>query len=125
MTVGMSRQALVYSLASDQAQRDLITMRIAAIVQASFENDRQPAGRIILLQAPATRAEIQERTNICLDWFLRMRGDMHFSMQKTFDLLPRALRTTLRKESWAPPAADRGWSPDRSDSGSKTASGVE
>ena len=107
--VGKSKVELVYSLAHNQAQREMLARRLIEIVRKSFDLDQSYSRLIVLPQRTPTQAEIMERTNIVFDWFLRLRGDMNYSLPKTLDLLPTALSKQLLGEDWKPPPADRAW----------------
>ena len=113
--VGKSKVELVYSLVHNQVQREMLARRLVEIVRRSFETDQPGQGLIVLPQKTLTRDEIMERTNILFDWFLRLRGDLQYSLPKTLDLLPVALSKQLRGEEWTPPPADRAWGLESSD----------
>lgn len=59
-----------------------------------------------------TQTTIEERFKICEKWIRIMRGDCGYSLDRTLDFLPRALRTELDGGSFEPPKAGVGWSPE-------------
>ena len=108
------QRARVFKELIDPAKLPETMRRFSDIVKASFVDDRT---RIIInpyaIKNDPTQAEIRRRANIVYDWFTRLRGDMHYSMPKTMDLLPTALRETLDGNSWDPPPASRAWAGDQ------------
>lgn len=50
----------------------------------------------------ATQAEVRRRFNIIADWFKVLRGDMGWSMKRTIDELPKALRAQLDGGTYVP-----------------------
>lgn len=113
--VGKSKVDLVYSLVHNQQQRDMLARRLVDVVRKSFDEDLPAHGLIIMPHRSPSRDEIVERTNIVFDWFLRLRGDLHYSLPKALDMLPVALRAHLRGENWTPPPADRAWGLEKTD----------
>lgn len=49
-----------------------------------------------------TMAETKRRFDILADWFKTLRGDMGWSVSRTLDELPRALRAQLDGEVYVP-----------------------
>lgn len=80
---------------------------LMATIANSFKQDGD-RGSIINL----TDTEFRRRFQICEKWFRIMRGDCGYSVEKTVDFLPRALRCDLDGESFEPPKSDvSGWAP--------------
>ena len=55
--------------------------------------------------AALTGNEIDRRINICYDWFLTLKSDCHWSIQKIIDHLAYALRCKLDGIPWDPKTA--------------------
>jgi len=105
-----TKEEFLRDLVKDEWTLRKVCACIERIIKASFAADR--ASRIVLLvTANPTEAEVKRRTNICYDWFARLRVDLHYSTERALDTLPRALRATLDGEAWDPPPAERAWSP--------------
>lgn len=80
---------------------------LAAVIGNSFKQDGD-RGSIISL----TDTEFRRRFKICEKWFRIMRGDCGYSVERTVDFLPRALRADLDGTEFEPPKADlAGWAP--------------
>lgn len=59
-----------------------------------------------------TEAEVKRRFQICERWFRHSRGDLGYSLERTLDLMGRALRAELDGTSFDPEAgASRIWTP--------------
>ena len=56
--------------------------------------------------------EVKRRTQICLKWFKILRGDMGWTVEKTLDFLPMALRKEIDGEDFDPPTQNGAWSPE-------------
>jgi len=74
----------------------------------SFGQDQQRS-MLITIQSP-TKDEVRRRTKMCVDWFRKARGDLGFSLQRTLDLMPHALRCTLDGREFDPDASPI-WTP--------------
>ena len=108
-----SQKAKVLRELLTKKQLPAFAQAVQSAVERSFREDRAES-RIILLRAQnPTRNDIRHRTNICYDWFTKLRGDLHYSFPKACDLLPRALRATLDGEAWEPPPAEKSWGQSR------------
>lgn len=108
MAIAKSKKELVASFAKDRATLERIAKVFTNVVQRSFEEDRE--GRMIYLTSDVpTTEEIKRRTNICYDWFLTLRGDLHYSNEKALDFIGKALRATLDGVDFEPPPADASW----------------
>ena len=73
----------------------------------SFNQDQARS----ILTVLKTEREVEYRFKVCEEWFRVMRGDMGYSVDKSLDFLPIALRCTLDKISFTPPAAGESWAP--------------
>jgi hypothetical protein len=105
-----TKDEFLRDLVKDERTLRKVCSRVERVIKASFAADR--ASRIVLLVAASpTEAEVKRRTNICYDWFARLRVDLHYSTERALDTLPRALRATLDGEAWEPPLAERAWGP--------------
>ena len=76
-------------------------------IQNSFRQDQARSALTVLV----TEREIESRFKICEKWFRIMRGDEGYSIDKTLDFLPIALRCELDKISFQPPKAGESWAP--------------
>lgn len=94
---------------ADPAKLMQVFDSITRAVARSFEDDRQNSGIILLSGLNPSEAEIKRRTEICYDWFVRLRGDCSYSTRKALDYLPKALRTTLDGAIFEPPPATNSW----------------
>ncbi len=87
-----------------------VGLRLVDIINRSFAEDRLRNP----LAGSQTQSELKRRTKICLDWFLIFRRDMHFSVARSLDIMPRALRAKLDGLPWEPTETERSWgAPDR------------
>lgn len=76
-------------------------------IENSFRQDQARSSIVIL----KTEREVERRFRICEEWFRVMRGDCGYSVDKSIDFLPRALRCTLDGVAFEPPANATGWAP--------------
>jgi len=95
-------------------ERDLVVVykALEKAIMRSFAEDlrRNPFGR--LAQSGVKESDLQERFKMCETWIRRARGDLGFSLDKTLDLMPHALRceidgqtfdpATMRTSIWTP-----------------------
>ena len=49
-----------------------------------------------------TQNEIRHRFKLCEKWFRKARGEYGFSLEKTLDLMPKALRSDIEGEDFDP-----------------------
>jgi ribosomal protein L30E len=102
-----SSRAKVLTELFNPGQLQLATKRFVQIVAKSFSDDRN---KLIVLasdmRAP-TQSEIKYRTEILYKWLITMRGDLGYSLERTLDMLPQALRCELDGTHWTPPPAER------------------
>lgn len=74
----------------------------------SFQQDQDRTMLTIL----KSDVEVERRFRICEEWFRVMRADMGYSLDRTLDFMPHALRCTLDGVSFEPPKAEgTGWAP--------------
>lgn len=57
---------------------------------------------LITDKAPTTRSEIRRRFDICADIFKKLRGDLHWGIDRALHFLPTYLRDELEGVSWKP-----------------------
>jgi len=81
------------------------------VVYDSFEEERNKLIITPSTRGTMTRAEISRRTEIVYKWFVTMRADCGYTIEKALDLLPAALRAEMNGDDWVPPPADASWSP--------------
>ena len=101
-----SRAKVLNELFSD-GQLQTVSRRFVKIVSASFSEDRN---KLIVLASdmkPPTQNEIKHRTEILYKWLITMRGDLGYSLERSLDMLPQALRSELDGTHWTPPPAER------------------
>jgi hypothetical protein len=103
-------QATSHSLAGlvgSRTEAERISARIARTVEASYlEDARREGGRPV----HRTAAEDKRRINICFDWFKEMRGGGNWSLTRTLDTIPEALRSELDGTPYSMPT-QRMWVP--------------
>ena len=97
-------------LVRDERELAKAVNAVIRMVQQSFVDDRrrQMQGLGIARQ---TEREEKRRVDICGAWFRTTRGDFGWSLVKTLDELPKALRAELDGAEYKPPAAGRLWVP--------------
>lgn len=72
-----------------------VTQGITDAISVSFATDD-------IKRPVRTNEEIRRRFFICINWFCILRKDMHWSVPRILDALPRALRTELDGGKWSP-----------------------
>lgn len=99
-------------LLNNPGQAGEVTQRFEQMIMESFAVDaaRKAIASGSTGQAEVKAAELKRRFNILADWFKVMRGDMGWSMSRTFDELPRALRAQLDGEIYVPDSRNM-WAP--------------
>ena len=106
------RHEILANMLQDSAKTKLVMREFVRIVGESFKTDRDRlhSDTILLscMHAP-TRAEISARTRMCYDLFMAMRHDLHWSTQRSLDMLPAALRTELDGVKWEPQVDRQSW----------------
>jgi hypothetical protein len=94
-------------------RHEFTATRLAQIIEKaiadSFKHERERGERVVV-----SDTEVRRRSEICLKWFRVMRGDMGYSVDRTFDFIPRALRTELDGGSFEPVSAAvrSAWAPE-------------
>lgn len=92
----------------EEGQIKRVSKAFVEIVSRSFE--RSGAGLILLRPETPTQAEVRRRTAILIRRFRELRGDLHWSVQRILDELPKVLRCELDGISWT--SEDRvAWTP--------------
>lgn len=81
-------------LLSDPEQLKAVTDAFTRMIGVSFAGAGQ-------MRRP-TAAEIKRRFGICERWFRTLRADLHWSVQRSLDEIPRALAAELRGETYEP-----------------------
>lgn len=71
---------------------------IRAAIMHSFAVDAQRDGKVPTI----TQNELKHRFKICEAFFRHCRGDLGYSLEKTLDLMARALRSELDGVSFDP-----------------------
>jgi hypothetical protein len=97
------------ALLRNPADLPRVFWRLESVIANSFKEDRARGGVITL--TGASSAEVKRRYAICEKWFRVFRGDLGWSLEKTLDFWPVALRKELDGETWEPPKGDTGWAP--------------
>jgi hypothetical protein len=73
-------------------QVERVTIAFEETIALSFLADK----------ARMTQAEIKRRFNICVDIFKKLRGDLHWGIDRTLHFLPSYLRDELEGVAWTP-----------------------
>lgn len=107
----MSRADCIRELLTNKNPMQIMQVfdTVTKTVLDSFERDRSESRIVLLSQISPTTAEVKRRTELCYDWFLRLRNDCHYSTRKALDYLPRALRSELDGIVFEPPPATNSW----------------
>ena len=85
----------------------VVASKLEATILASFGLDRA-----LGIRSEMTDTEIKRRFNICEKWFRTMRADLHYSLQRTLDTIPHALKCELFGLPFDPEEnLQHGWSP--------------
>lgn len=106
------RHEVLANMLQDPQKINLVLQAFVKIVAGSFKTDRNRLHSNTILLSPAhnpTQHEIQERTRMCYDLFMAMRYDLHWSTQRSLDMLPVALRTELDGGKWEPQTNRQSW----------------
>lgn len=82
----------------------VVTATFEIILFKSFATDASRIAQITgkPAQPKITMSEVRRRFEIISTWFKTLRGDMGFSLRRTLDELPLALRKTLDGEVYTP-----------------------
>ncbi len=94
----------------DPKHRLMVEKRIIMIVAGSFEQDERRAAKALIKAPMPTQSEVRRRTNIVYNWLGVMRNDFDYSIFRTLDCLPHALRATLDGQGYEPAPANTAWS---------------
>ena len=92
-------------LRSEGSQVQLIQHLSKTILQ-SFNEEKARGERTV-----SSTSEVRRRTNIYIKWLRILRADIGYSLDRTLDLLPTALRKELDGIAWEPPPKDTLWAP--------------
>lgn len=84
-----------------------VTLFFEYCVSESFKTDQVPVRHV-------TEAEIKRRFEVIARIFEQLRGDLKWSLERIFDLMPRYVRLELDGENWAPEPERRVWIPNQS-----------
>lgn len=84
-----------------------IFLAINSSIANSFEQDKARSPLVLIV----TDHEVRRRFKICEKWFRVMRGDCGYSIDRTLDFIPLALRNELDGVMFEPPKSDVGWAP--------------
>lgn len=98
------------SLLNERGNYPLVARKFASTLAASFAEDARRNGAEFVRKIH-TQDEEKRRAEILGKWFRRLRGDLGFSLNRTLDELPRALRAELDGGSYTPPEKNRLWAP--------------
>lgn len=82
----------------------------ATILARSFQEDRRRQGEEFVRRIH-TQAEERRRAKIIGKWFREMRAGLGYSLSRTLDEIPRALRTELDGGKYTPPEPNQLWAP--------------
>jgi len=80
------------------------------ILAGSFREDERRQGKEFVRRIH-TLAEEKRRAEIIGRWFRVMRAELGYSLSRTLDEIPRALRTELDGGKYTPPERDQLWAP--------------
>jgi hypothetical protein len=100
-----------YRLLDNPEQYEATVRRMMMILAGSFRTDQQRTGKGYRSKA-VTEHEKRRRMTILIKWFRLMRSESGYSLQRTLDELPRALRTELDGRVFEPPPKNRLWTPE-------------
>jgi hypothetical protein len=93
-----------------ELKRTFFAIEDAIWRSVGLDIQRNPFGQ--LAQRGMTKDELAYRFKICEAWIRRARGDLGFSLEKTLDLLPQALRSELDGNAFDPEKSPlRIWTP--------------
>lgn len=106
----MSDKSPFAALCDNPEQYESVAKKFMVILASSFETDRRRSG-VESVGRIKTEAEIKRRAELIGKWFRIMRGDSGFTLQRTLDELPRALRAELDGKDYEPPPKNRLWTP--------------
>lgn len=79
-----------------------VTVGIADAIEHSFKSDE-------VLRPVQTRDEIERRFKICIRWFVTMRRELHMSVPRILDEIPKALRAELDGGKYSPEQDRTSW----------------
>jgi hypothetical protein len=106
------KHEVLANMLQDRGKLQQVLQAFVRIVSDSFKTDRNRLHSDTILLSPVynpTQAEIRTRTGMCYDLFMVMRHDLRWSIQRSLDTLPVALRTELDGGKWEPPTDRRAW----------------
>jgi len=102
-----SKKEILESMLNQQELARFTKACVDAVAKSFATDAGRLQSKIISLATNPTRGEIKQRTNMCYDLFMVMRGDMKYSITRALDMLPVALRTKLDTGHWEPPPTER------------------
>lgn len=76
-----------------------VTLFFQHCIEQSFQTDRPRMQHI-------TEAEVKRRFEIVARIFEQLRGDLHWSLEKIFELMPQYVRDELSGVPWTPSSSD-------------------
>lgn len=79
-----------------------VAIAIADAIDQSFENDQ-------VIRPVKTQVEIEHRFEICIRWFVQLRRELHWSIPRILDELPRILRLALDGIPYEPDEDRAAW----------------
>jgi hypothetical protein len=85
----------ILALAGDKQNLGRAVKAIEDMVAASFETHKMRA---------MTYAEVKRRFDMCVKIFAILRGDLKWSLEKAFDMMPNYLGCELDGAEWLPSA---------------------
>jgi len=97
-------------LVSHRHDYDRVMQTFIKVLRESFQEDARRHGRGFV-ERIHTQHEEKRRAGIIGKWFRELRGGLGFSLARTLDELPKALRAELDGGSYTPPEASRLWAP--------------
>lgn len=86
----LEEQGALAKLVTNKRDLQQVYDKIHELVWRSFIEDKQRGGRIV-----NTKHEIRRRVFLCSAWFRYARMELGYGVQKTLDLMGRALRSEL------------------------------
>lgn len=108
MALSEAKKKALFSVLNNERQLKHVQQGIIEAIRRSFIEEERRAGKYEV-KPQATRDEVKRRTTICYNWFLAMRAECGYSVQRAIDMLPTALRSELDGDNWVPPKLEKSW----------------